>query len=182
MAADRTEFGVARTVCACSDCVANCRFVPGALIPADLNRISEYLGESDLTQFALDNLLASPGAIIYTRSGLVRIRTLVPARKTDGACRFLTDEDRCSIHAVAPFSCALFDCKQSREEADALSLRGLMEVARAWQRGDLYAQLWLMLYHAGRIAPSPIEARARMRTALVAEEHAGESRPAGERQ
>jgi hypothetical protein len=53
----------------------------------------------------------------------------------------------------------MFDCKQSREEADALSLRGLMEVAKAWQRGDLYAQLWLMLYHNGRIAPSPIEAR-----------------------
>jgi hypothetical protein len=52
---------------------------------------------------------------------------------------------------VAPFSCALFDRRQSREEADALSLRGLAEVARAWRRGDLYAQLWLMLYHAGRL-------------------------------
>ena len=51
----------------------------------------------------------------------------------------------------------MFDCKQSKEEADALSLRGLTEVAKAWQQGDLYAQLWLMLYHNGRIAPSPIE-------------------------
>jgi len=152
------------------------------LIPADLNRISEYLGEYDLTQFSLDKLLASPGAIIFTQSGLVRIRTLVPARRTDGACRFLTVEDRCSIHAVAPFSCALFDCKQSREEADALSLRGLMEVARAWQRGDLYAQLWLMLFHAGRIAPSPIEARARMRAALASEERAGDDPSAGKHQ
>ena len=87
MAAERIEFGVARTVCACRACIANCRFIAGSLIPADVNRISEYLGESDLTRFALDNLLASPGAIIYTRSGLVRIRTLVPARKTDGACK-----------------------------------------------------------------------------------------------
>lgn len=180
MEIERTEFGVARTECACRTCVANCRFIPGALIPADLNRISEYLSESDLTRFAFDNLLASPGAIILSRGRLIRVRTLVPTRRTDGAC-FLTVEDRCSIHAVAPFSCALFDCSQSREEADALSLRGLMEVARAWQRGDLYAQLWLMLYHDGRIAPSPIEARARMRAALVAEEHAGESSPAGER-
>jgi Fe-S-cluster containining protein len=171
VAAKRTEFGVERTECDCRACVINCRFIPGSLIPADLYRISEYLGESDLTRFALDNLLASPGAIIYTRSGLVGIRTLVPARRTDGACRFLTAEDRCSIHAVAPFSCALFGCKQGREESDALSLRGLMEVASAWQRGDLYAQLWLMLYNAGRIAPSPIEARARMR---AAEESAGE--------
>jgi hypothetical protein len=70
----------------------------------------------------------------------------------------------------------MFDHTQSREEADTLSLRGLMEVARAWQRGDLYAQLWMMLYHAGRIAPSPIEARARMRAAIAAGKCAGEDR------
>jgi hypothetical protein len=53
----------------------------------------------------------------------------------------------------------MFDHTQAREEADALSLRGLMEVAKAWQQGDQYAQLWMMLYQAGRIALSPIEAR-----------------------
>jgi Fe-S-cluster containining protein len=182
MAAERTEFGVARTVCACRACVANCRFIAGSLIPADIHRIAEYLNESDLERFALDNLLASPGAIIFTRGGLIRIRTLVPTRRSDGACRFLTAEDRCSIHAVSPYSCALFDCSQSRDEADALSLRGLMEVAKAWQRGDLYAQLWMMLYQAGRIAPSPIEARARMRAALATEEYERERRPTSERQ
>jgi Fe-S-cluster containining protein len=173
MASERTEFGVARTECACRSCVANCRFVPGALIPADLHRIAEYLNESHLTRFAFDNLLASPGAIIYTRGRLIRIRTLVPARRADSACRFLTSEDRCSVHAVSPYSCAMFDHTQSRKEADALSLRGLMEIARAWQRGDLYARLWLLLHHGDRIAPSPIEARVRMRAALAAEECAG---------
>jgi len=166
MAAERTEFGIARTECACSGCIANCRFIPGSLIPTDLHRISEHLNEPDLVQFAFNNLLASPGAIIHARGKLIRIRTLVPARRADGACRFLTAGDRCSIHAVSPFSCAMFGCGQSREEADALSLRGLIEVAKAWQRGDLYARLWVMLYHAGRIAPAPLEARARMRAAL----------------
>jgi hypothetical protein len=65
----------------------------------------------------------------------------------------------------------MFDHTQSREEADALSLRGLMEIARAWQRGDLYAQLWMTLYHAGYVAPSPIESRARMLAALAAGEY-----------
>jgi hypothetical protein len=60
------------------------------------------------------------------------------------------------------------DHTQSREEADALSLRGLMQVASAWRWGDMYAQLWMMLCHAGRVAPSPIEDRVRMRTALAA--------------
>lgn len=182
MAAERTEFGIARTECYCRACVVNCHFVLGSLIPADFHRIAEYLNESDLMRFALDNLLASPGAIIYTRTGLVRIRTLVPARRAGGACIFLTAEDRCSIHAVSPYSCAMFDCKQSKEEADALSLRGLTEVAKAWQRGDLYAQLWLMLYQNGRIAPSPIEARARMRAALEAEEYGGCDHSASEHQ
>jgi Fe-S-cluster containining protein len=182
MAAERTEFGVARTVCNCRACIANCRFIAGSLIPADLHRISEYLNEPDLTRFAFDNLLASPGAIIFMKEGIIRIRTLVPARRPDGACRFLTAGDRCSIHAVSPFSCSHFDCSQSREKADALSLRGLIEVAEAWRRGDLYAQLWLMLYRAGRIAPSPVEARARMRAALAAEECAGEDRSASGRQ
>jgi hypothetical protein len=44
-----------------------------------------------------------------------------------------------------------------------------MEVVKAWQQGDLYAQLWMVLYQAGRIAPSPIEARARMTAANAAE-------------
>lgn len=167
MAAERTEFGVARTECACNACVANCRFVPGALIPADLHRIYEHLNEHDIVKFAFNNLLASPGAIICARGELITIPTLVPARGADGACRFLK-EGRCSIHAVSPFNCAFFGHEQSREEADALSMRGLVEIAKAWQRGDLYAQLWIMLHEAGRIAPSPLVARARMRAALDA--------------
>ncbi len=91
MAAERTEFGVARTECACDACVANCRFVPGALIPADLDRISKHLNQPDLVQFAFENLLASPGAIICAQGELITIPTLVPARGADGACRFLCD-------------------------------------------------------------------------------------------
>lgn len=61
MAAERTEFGVARTVCDCRACIANCMFMAGSLIPADLDLISEYFNEPDLTRFAFDNLLASHG-------------------------------------------------------------------------------------------------------------------------
>ncbi|HEX5080653.1 MAG TPA: hypothetical protein VFY40_01310 [Blastocatellia bacterium] len=78
---------------------------------------------------------------------------------------------RCEIHAEAPFGCAYTSTEQTKEESDAISARGLQEIAKSWRNGDLYAQLWLMLHHAGRVAPSPIEARARMR---AAEESAGE--------
>jgi hypothetical protein len=68
----------------------------------------------------------------------------------------------------------MFDHTQSREESDALSLRGLIEIAKAWHRDDLYAQLWQMLYDAGRIAPSPIESRAMMQAAIDAGEFGGD--------
>jgi hypothetical protein len=80
---------------------------------------------------------------------------------------FLKD-DRCTMHGVNPFGCAYFSAEQPKEQSDAMSARGLMEIMKSWWRGDLYAQLWAILYEAGRIAPSPLEARASMRAALNA--------------
>ncbi|MGH9843546.1 MAG: YkgJ family cysteine cluster protein [Blastocatellia bacterium] len=165
MATERTEFGFRRIVCACRACARFCFTLPGNLIPSDLQRMADHLKEPDIVRFALDNLLASPGAIVAVNGVCFSIPTLVPARKPDGSCRFLKN-GRCTIHADAPYGCAYFSMEQPKHEADARSARGLMEIARAWQRGDLYAQLWLMLHEAGRIAPSPIEARARMQAAM----------------
>jgi Fe-S-cluster containining protein len=181
MVDERTDFGFKRIECACIACVRNCYFLPGYLIPADLQRIADHLGEADIVRFALENLLASPGAIVIAEGECFAIPTIVPARRPDGACRFLKD-DRCTIHAVNPFGCAYFSAEQSKEESDAISSRGLKEIVRAWRRGDMYARLWKMLYEAGRIAPSPLEARARMRAALNAVEHAGGSPYTSERQ
>src|SRR5215467_4126772 len=143
--------------------------------------MAERLNEPDLAQFAFDNLLASPGAIVIANGAYRTIPTLVPARKPDGSCRFLKD-GRCEIHAEAPYGCAYFSAGQTKEEADTISARGLQEIAKAWRSGDLYAKLWVMLYRAGHVAPSPIEARARMRAALAAEEGAREDRSTGGRQ
>ncbi|MGE0128941.1 MAG: hypothetical protein AB7U82_12755 [Blastocatellales bacterium] len=165
MSSGRTEFGFTRTECTCKECVRNCNFMPGYLVPADIERIAEFLSERDIVRFAFDNLLASPGATVIANGSILQIFTLVPARKLDGACRFLKD-DRCTIHAVSPFGCAYFSDEQTKEQADAISARGLMAVARAWRNGDLYARLWLMLNEAGRVAPSPFESRARMRASL----------------
>ena len=165
MLGERSEVGYTRTECACKECVRNCYFIPGYLVPSDIQRIADHMNETDIVRFALDNLLASPGATIIANGELFQIPTLVPARRQDSACRFLKD-DRCTIHSVSPYACRLFDHCQTKEQADAISMRGLMEIARAWCSGDLYARLWLMLHEAGRIAPSPFEARARMQASL----------------
>jgi Fe-S-cluster containining protein len=158
----RAEFGFERIECACEECTRYCFHLPGALIPADLGTISAHLGYDDLVRFAVENLLASPGAIVSDGKSLIRIPTLVPQRGPDGACKFLRDS-RCSIHAHAPYSCAFFEAGQDQQEADARSLRGLHAIAREWSAGGIYARLWMLLHSMGMVAPSPIETRERMR-------------------
>jgi Fe-S-cluster containining protein len=176
MADERTEFGFKRIECACSECLRNCYALPGYLIPADLRRIADYLGEEDIVRFALENLLASPGALVVANGEIFAIPTIVPARRPDGACRFLKN-DLCSIHAVNPFGCAFFSSEQTKEQSDAISARGLMEIMKSWRQGDLYARLWARLYEAGCIAPSPLEARARMKDSIDSEEPSRDDPP-----
>ncbi len=168
MAAAREEFGFARTVCDCSECSINCHFIPGYLIPADLDRIARNLDCENLMEFALENLLASPGATVVDRGQVRQIPTLVPARRVDGACKFLDANNRCTIHEVSPFGCAFFDAHQSKEESDYRSGSGLVQIDRAWHGDHLYARLWLLLEALGKVGPSPVAARARLQQALAA--------------
>jgi Fe-S-cluster containining protein len=163
----RTEFGFARTVCACADCALNCHFIPGYLIPADLERIAARLGYDDLIEFAINNLLASPGATVLDGGQVRQIPTLVPARRSDGACLFLDGRNRCAIHDVSPFGCSFFDVHQSKEESDHRSGYGLAQIDRAWRENHPYAQLWLLLRALSLTAPAPAAARARMEAAMA---------------
>jgi len=163
---DRREFGFGRTVCGCADCTRNCRFIPGYLIPADLQRILNQLAPGqDLFDWARQHLLASPGTQVMRGSNIFRIPTLVPARRADGACRFLTADNRCGIHAAAPYGCAYFDSHQSIAESDQRSKRRLQAVLEAWQNGDVYAQVWATLAEADLVAPPPEVCRVLMRQA-----------------
>src|SRR5215475_11252473 len=163
----RTEFGFTRTECACDQCVACCENLPAYLVPSDIEVIAAHFGYDDLIQFAMENLLASPGAIVSLGEKLARIPTLVPQRKHDQTCKFLDVNKRCAIHAVSPFGCRAFYCHMNQHEADTRSSRGLQAIAREWVVGGLYARIWTLLHTAGLIAPSPIEARARLNKVLA---------------
>lgn len=166
----RTQFGYPRTVCSCADCTINCSYIPGYLVPNDLHAIAEHLGVENIVGFAAEYLLASPGATVgCSQTGTHRqIRTLVPARRPNGACKFLTSEGRCSIHTVSPFGCAFFDSHQTMEESNARSLAGLIAIDQEWNNNDsLYAMIWRMLDAAGLRAPSPMLARAKMAAAMA---------------
>jgi Fe-S-cluster containining protein len=163
----RTEFGFQRTVCSCLECTLNCRHIPGYLIPADLERIKNHLAaDANLLGWAKQHLLASPGALVAANGMVFRIPTLVPARATSGACIFLTDDDRCAIHPVAPFGCAFFDAHMPKSEADRRSRHGLEDIYKAWVKGDEYGQVWLALDREGLQAPSPEQCRQQLKTAI----------------
>jgi Fe-S-cluster containining protein len=162
----RREFGFCRTHGACPECTRSCQHIPGYLVPADLERMHRSLApDQDLHSWARQHLLASPGAVVLCRGRAFRIPTLVPARRLDGACVFLTADGRCAVHAVSPFGCAFFDAHMADAEADRRSRRGLWAVLEAWEAGGPYAQLWAALAREGLVAPAPEEARERLRRA-----------------
>ena len=161
----RMEFGHKRTTCACDVCVTNCKNMPGMLLPSDLERMTAGMSLPDIEAWANKNLLASPGALARNRTNgeVFRVPTLVPAIKPDGSCIHLTPENRCAIHEVAPFGCAFFDCTSS--EDDDLSGRGVMAIMQAHVNGDLYSDLWQMLFMADKVQKAPEILRATMRRA-----------------
>jgi len=166
----RTEFGFSRTVCSCHECTLNCHHIPGYLIPADLERIHQHLSPSEnLLAWAKQNLLASPGALVIRHDQAFRIPTLVPARRPDGACIFLTATGQCAIHAVSPYGCAFFDWNMAHSEADRRSKRGLQAVLEAWDTRDLYSQVWVALADDGFMAPAPEVARQQLQRAYKEE-------------
>lgn len=153
----RVEFGASRTVCDCKTCLDKCRFIPGYLIPADLDRLRP--AGADLLAWAREHLRASPGAIALRLHGdgrreVVRIPTLVPAHRDDLSCHWLAG-GRCTVHAVAPFGCSFFDCSQPRALADRLSTRGLTAIGSEDGPAAIYRRVWDVLWSEGLRAPGP---------------------------
>jgi len=161
----RTEFGHSRTSCACADCVMNCTFMPGCLIPSDLERMIP--AHADPFKWAEKHLLASQGAVVMIAGKIHRIPTLVPAVKSDGSCINLTTEGACSIHEISPFGCAFFDCKT---DPKGLMVDALRAIAESWNERKLYFQLWVHLAYKGREAERPEVLRGRIREFLLAKE------------
>ena len=164
---ERHEFGFPRTKCSCRMCEINCEFVPGMLIPADISRLMKNFAETDAEKFARDHLLASPGAVVVHEGEVKRIPTLVPRRGADNRrCHWLTDDNQCSIHAVAPFGCAFADAHMSRQQAHRRMTPALIQVMRSAETGGLYSRLWQLLESEGRTAPGPELLRQEMQAVL----------------
>jgi Fe-S-cluster containining protein len=123
-----------RTVCACKDCVACCKRQPGSLIAGDFERIVDWFMKTQnwSREIALSHvkkqLWASPGAMVKNAlTGEVRrVGTITPRwDRRRKCCVFLDENDRCTIHEVAPFGCAYVDTHMNRATAHERSLYGV---------------------------------------------------------
>jgi hypothetical protein len=121
-----------RTVCACPTDVAFCTRWPGHLIPGDLAPLANAAAVAGLIvePADLDAWLApSSGAVVMTHQGtLARVPTLVPRRRPSGRCLFLDRDDRCRVHAAAPFGCAYFDAHLPTTVGDRRADWGLRRI------------------------------------------------------
>jgi hypothetical protein len=165
---DRTEFGFTRTICACQKCKECCRWLPGALVPSDLDRMVPA-GEDPLA-WAEHHLRASPGAVarIASTHEQMRVPSLVPARQPGKhVCHWLTKDGRCSVHAVAPYGCAFHDVHMSAETGEPRSLAAVHAQINAWKAEldrpgcpeGLYARIWMHLKSRGLVSAGPEEGR-----------------------
>lgn len=122
------------TECACTACVQCCKTRPGPLAPGDLTRIRAFQPHLPTKEF-LEQFRSSDGALVQLRDGqgIVRQRrqrTIVPHYdRRKKRCVFLGDDDRCTIHAVKPTGCAIFDMHMDKGAADARSFWLVMQQA-----------------------------------------------------
>lgn len=124
----REEFGFRRNVCACRKCSLWCEYVPGALVPSDLERLIP--SGDDPFLWAEDHLLASPGFRMMNGLGetLIQIPTLVPMRQENA---FVSQ------------------CQQTPKQAEPRIIAARLAREKAFQEGHLYAQIWNRLWDAG---------------------------------
>ena len=87
-----------RQVFVCRRCGACCRIPDGIVRVSDeeITRIAAFLGQ-DETTFIADETELAPD-----RKGLIL------KSRADGACAYLTDDNRCRIHPVKPDKCRTF--------------------------------------------------------------------------
>lgn len=138
-----------RTFCDCRRCKAFCRTMPGDLAPGDLERIAGYLGVEPTDQFVLNNFLAAEGRTIPEGGEDKIVPTIVPAQRVDGSCVFLTSDDRCSIHPVAPYGCSRFNYCDEPTPDDFRRMRRMLHAVETAQE---YLTKWALLRIKKRVA------------------------------
>lgn len=158
-----------RTSCDCKACTAGCKTMPGCLVPGDLERIREFVGDQT-PEFLLNNFLVSDGAkvakVVNGTTYVISVPSVVPAQKPDGRCVFLDDNDHCKIHPVSPFGCSRCDTHLPRAEGDRRVKWCITQQIEDHQTNGTYSQACQLLDAVGLRAAPLTERKAAMQKEL----------------
>lgn len=132
------------------------------LAPDDMQKIGTYCDAPPSPDWVREHFAAST-AMCVVNGEPTPIPTIVPAQLDDGRCVFLTEDDRCGIHPVAPFGCRTFNvCESPDTDTDHRSARALACVC-----GEVdYLAIWAMLKESGCEADSISIRQKNLRQAL----------------
>lgn len=156
-----------RTTCACSKCVVACEHMPGMLAPGDLELLCPLdLSPEDSDAWLREHFEASPGALVMHGSQMMRIHTIVP-KLAPGGCVFLK-EQRCTVHAKAPFGCAFLDMHMAEGPGNQRVRDALLAIIDDFQKGGSYSRAWIRLQNTGNTAKPTEERRAKLTAAVKA--------------
>lgn len=118
----------------------------------------------NVVEFAFQNLLASPGAIVMQAGRVFQIPTLVPRRKPDGSCIFLDENDRCRIHEVSPFGCFSMDTEVLTPEGwttrESLSLGTMVLTFNTATEEMEWQQINQLIDHPAGTYPTMLESES----------------------
>lgn len=109
----------------CLGCGACCR-IPDGIVrvsDAEVARIADYLGMSE-GDFISEETEVAPDR-----------RSLILKSRADGSCAYLTDENRCAIHAVKPDKCRSFPYEWTNADSHEVCA-GLRKLAVGKQSGE----------------------------------------------
>lgn len=134
----------------CPTCVSACTRRPGWFLPGEAERAADLLGMSLAELFRQrltadfwyeDAQIATTTFVLSPLVGGQKPGTETTLNGFRGRCTFLTDDNRCEIHAAKPFECAQWYCGMTKEELPVQHV----DVARAWT--DHQSQIAELLGH-----------------------------------
>ena len=160
-----------RSYCECNKCKAGCKSMPGMMSPEDVVQVATYCGqdpEDDTLRFvewAVEHYAASGGATVIMSNGTTRgIPAIVPQQHANGQCVFLDENDRCTIHPVAPFGCRQFKvCDGDDQELDNEKSRSALNVI---SMHTPYQALHNFLEESGATAPPVLDRKQKLEELL----------------
>jgi len=142
--------------CSCEGCVSACHKKPGWFIPEEIKPAADSMGLSEKEFF--DKYLA----VDYYFSSTEKLFVLAPVTKRSkpgveypldprGSCIFITDDNKCSIHAFKPYECKHYDHLKNHDTLKECH----HAIAETWSpHKDKIVEL---LGREPTVEPSPIE-------------------------